>query len=73
MICKRFNAKLVKVETKELQQKLQNELKKHGQYTYWTAGYWIDQRKYAWNSGKRLLTNRPTALVINKFHKITSW
>lgn len=50
--CKSHNAKLVKIETKELQLKLQTELSKHGDYHYWTAGYWDQQKpKFLWNNG----------------------
>lgn len=56
--CKSFNAKLAKIDSVELQLKLETELPKHGYYCYWTAGY-SDQTKekiFIWNSGKAFNT-----------------
>lgn len=51
--CNSFNAKLVRIDSAELQLKLERELPKYGYYCYWTAGYW-DRTKdniFTWNSG----------------------
>ena len=52
--CKKYYAKLVRIESKELQQKLETELPKHRNFHYWTAGYWNQQKQmsFTWNNGK---------------------
>ena len=54
--CKGYNAKLVKIESRELQQRLESELLKHGDFDYWTAGYWSEhkQKSFIWNNGETI-------------------
>ena len=61
--CKGYNAKLVRIESEELQRKLESELLKHGAFHYWTAGYWNQQKQmsFTWNSGKLIALDHVSA------------